>query len=1092
MSVISGGLAYFLPAAVTAWNITSQVVPVPSPSPAEILFSPSPSASSVTPGAFTVLLLGSDDDSKFSKDHVLTQSMILVRVTPATKTVFSATDAQAFHWTLLAGIRANDLIKWEFIQPNGSVFFSSEGRFNFSGGGCAWEGIPIAGNPAANLPGAWQVRVTYNGAQLLTTNFTIGNNPTPTPTPTQTPTPTPTPPPVPTVGAAVIIDGTDANDHGSASGGKNTRGWLYMQKALESLSLLVSPGTAKVVVDLGTTSGGEARRAIDSAFNLSVLKNTGWTLTHVDGAANVTNWLSNLSTNNTGILYLPTYNLTGSDLERDEMDALNAQATRIASFVNRGSGNGGGLFAMGETNASNETRAWGWLRALFPGLNFEDEAAGTDLALTPEGIAVFPGLNDPDLDLKSGEYWHNHFTGNLGTLKVLATAPDKNKVTRNIIIGGIGVVIGPPPPTPTPTPTPGGNRLLRVACGSARPGGTLTLPLEIVAQGDENALGCSLTFDPNVLSNPQVARGSDAGSANLNTNISQLGAGRLGLALALSSGQSFAAGTRQFALVTFNVAANTMNNSTYVEFGDAPIRRQVANANAQSLNADYQGCNNVRIEITTGYEADVTPRPNGKNDGSIAITDWVMVGRFAAGLDAPNAGSEFQRADCAPRDGKGDGQMGIVDWVQAGRYAAGLDAPQTAGGPSAASVVEPIETAALSVAAEASAHARHLRIVGATVQRGQAFDAVVEIEAEGDENAFGFSLAFDPATLRYESATADSGLGNPQLNLNSAQAANGRVGFALGLAAGTSLPAGQRVLLTVRFTALASGTATTTMLAFGDQPIRRQLSDANANALAAEYENAAVAISEANAGNRIANVSAASYQPLAAAETMMAAFGNGLATTVNIAAQLPLPTTLAGTTVKVRDSAGVERFAPLFFVSPNQINYLMPAATAMGAATVTITSGNGTSGNGTTATGALTVTNTAPGLFAANANGQGLAAALALRIKADGTLSYEPVADYDAALRRFVPRPLDLGAANEQVFLILFGTGLRNLRNLSAASAAFAEIGASVLYAGAQGSLAGLDQVNVAVPRALAGRGLVNFTLTVEGVAANSVQVQLK
>ncbi|GAC1473761.1 MAG: hypothetical protein PVSMB3_09480 [Candidatus Dormibacteraceae bacterium] len=87
MSVISGGLAYFLPAAVTAWNITSQVVPVPSPSPAEILFSPSPSASPVTPGAFTVLLLGSDDDSKFSKDHVLTQSMILVRVTPATKSV---------------------------------------------------------------------------------------------------------------------------------------------------------------------------------------------------------------------------------------------------------------------------------------------------------------------------------------------------------------------------------------------------------------------------------------------------------------------------------------------------------------------------------------------------------------------------------------------------------------------------------------------------------------------------------------------------------------------------------------------------------------------------------------------------------------------------------------------------------------------------------------------------------------------------------------------------------------------------------------------------------------------------------------------
>jgi LCP family protein required for cell wall assembly len=34
-----------------------------------------------------VLLLGSDDDSKFSADHVLTQSMILVRVNPASKQV---------------------------------------------------------------------------------------------------------------------------------------------------------------------------------------------------------------------------------------------------------------------------------------------------------------------------------------------------------------------------------------------------------------------------------------------------------------------------------------------------------------------------------------------------------------------------------------------------------------------------------------------------------------------------------------------------------------------------------------------------------------------------------------------------------------------------------------------------------------------------------------------------------------------------------------------------------------------------------------------------------------------------------------------
>src|SRR5258708_4136458 len=88
LSAMAGGFAYFLPAAVVAFNSTSQMPLVPTPSPTDILFSPSPIPSPVAQqGAFTVLLLGSDDDSKFSGDHVLTQSMILMRVQPATKEV---------------------------------------------------------------------------------------------------------------------------------------------------------------------------------------------------------------------------------------------------------------------------------------------------------------------------------------------------------------------------------------------------------------------------------------------------------------------------------------------------------------------------------------------------------------------------------------------------------------------------------------------------------------------------------------------------------------------------------------------------------------------------------------------------------------------------------------------------------------------------------------------------------------------------------------------------------------------------------------------------------------------------------------------
>lgn len=88
LSAVAGGLAYFIPAAQLFLESTGQVIHVtPSPSSSgSPSASPSASAAPIT-GAFTVLLLGSDDDSKFNADHVLTQSMILVRIVPSTKQV---------------------------------------------------------------------------------------------------------------------------------------------------------------------------------------------------------------------------------------------------------------------------------------------------------------------------------------------------------------------------------------------------------------------------------------------------------------------------------------------------------------------------------------------------------------------------------------------------------------------------------------------------------------------------------------------------------------------------------------------------------------------------------------------------------------------------------------------------------------------------------------------------------------------------------------------------------------------------------------------------------------------------------------------
>src|SRR5205823_154648 len=109
------------------------------------------------------------------------------------------------------------------------------------------------------------------------------------------------------------------------------------------------------------------------------------------------------------------------------------------------------------------------------------------------------------------------------------------------------------------------------------------------------------------------------------------------------------------------------------------------------------------------------------------------------------------------------------------------------------------------------------------------------------------------------------------------------------------------------------------------------------------------------------------------------------------------------------------------FVSPTQVNYQIPVETATGAATVTIRSGDGT-----VSIGVAQIAVVVPGLFAANANGQGVAAAVALRVKADGSQSYEAVAQFDPAQNKFISRPLDLGPEGDQVFLLLLGTGIRS------------------------------------------------------------------
>ncbi|MEP7343236.1 MAG: hypothetical protein ABI977_36255, partial [Acidobacteriota bacterium] len=238
----------------------------------------------------------------------------------------------------------------------------------------------------------------------------------------------------------------------------------------------------------------------------------------------------------------------------------------------------------------------------------------------------------------------------------------------------------------------------------------------------------------------------------------------------------------------------------------------------------------------------------------------------------------------------------------------------------------------------------------------------------------------------------------------------------------------------------------------------------------------------------VAAVSAATFASGSlASEAIAALFGTGLASNTVSATTETLPTTLGGVQVQVKDASGATRTAPLFFVSPTQINFQIPAGTSTGSATISVLNNGASVGQGT-----LTIASVVPGLFTANATGQGVPAAVVLRVKADGTQSYEAVSQYDTAQNRFVATPIDLGAATDQLFLVAFGTGFRNRTSLSTVSATIGGTIAGVSFAGAQGSLIGVDQANIAIPRSLAARGSMDVILSADGNSSNTVTINIK
>jgi uncharacterized protein (TIGR03437 family) len=224
----------------------------------------------------------------------------------------------------------------------------------------------------------------------------------------------------------------------------------------------------------------------------------------------------------------------------------------------------------------------------------------------------------------------------------------------------------------------------------------------------------------------------------------------------------------------------------------------------------------------------------------------------------------------------------------------------------------------------------------------------------------------------------------------------------------------------------------------------------------------------------------------AAVYTKLTLTANGIATAFgtfttsngqgHVATSLPLPKTLGGVSATVNGVA-----AELLYAGPTQINFIVPGTTQAGAATIVVTSSDTTTKSGT-----FNVVAADPGIFTSNFTGEGAAAG---ETTVDG-VAYSLTGNSNGTPRDIM---LEAGTNARPTYLVLYGTGIRNAQAANpsdtngvaeAVKVTIQGVPAQVTYAGAQGggapgSFAGLDQINLIIPKELAGLGVVNVQVSI-------------
>lgn len=135
-------------------------------------------------------------------------------------------------------------------------------------------------------------------------------------------------------------------------------------------------------------------------------------------------------------------------------------------------------------------------------------------------------------------------------------------------------------------PAPSANRLLAATGATLLPGEDATVIVSLAAQGNESALGFSVSFDPTLVSFTSTTIGSGASGATHYLNTNQLASGKIGFVMGWGIGSAFSPGTKE--LLRLNFKASALNSGSFsAAFLDAPVPREISDVSGLGLPVSF-------------------------------------------------------------------------------------------------------------------------------------------------------------------------------------------------------------------------------------------------------------------------------------------------------------------------------------------------------------------------------------------------------------------------------------------------------------------------------------------------------------------------